>query len=79
MKLQSIIVRATWDEDAGVWVAHSSDVAGLATEAETLEDLKAKVLTMVPELIALNGLDTDLAEIPVHIMSEQMTKIPLPV
>ena len=79
MKLLSIIVRATWDEEAGVWVAHSSDIQGLATEADTLESLKAKVLTMVPELIALNGLDTDLSEIPVHIMSEQVAKIALPV
>ncbi|MDX3927659.1 MAG: DUF1902 domain-containing protein [Shinella sp.] len=35
MKHVSIIVRAAWDEEASVWVATSSDIDGLAVEAET--------------------------------------------
>ena len=31
-----------WDEDARVWVASSEDVPGLATGADTLEDLIEK-------------------------------------
>jgi hypothetical protein len=79
MKLISIIVRATWDDESHVWVAQSSDIQGLATEAATLEELSAKVLAMVPELVALNGLDTELSEIPVHILAEQVAKVALPV
>ncbi len=75
MKRFSIIVKATWDDEASVWVAESDDVIGLATEAATLEELKAKLMDMIPELIALNGPKSDLAEIPVHIMAEQIARV----
>ena len=48
-------IRAEWDAEAAVWVATSNDVPGLATEADTLEALAAKLRTLVPELLALNG------------------------
>jgi predicted RNase H-like HicB family nuclease len=50
-----LFIRAEWDEEAGVWVATSDDVPGLATEAETMEALSAKLDTMVPELLEANG------------------------
>ena len=50
-----LFIRAEWDADAGVWVATSDDVPGLATEAETLEALSAKLDAMVPELLDANG------------------------
>ncbi len=78
MNRRSIIVRATWDDDAGVWVAESSDIPGLVTEASTLEDLRGKVLAMIPELMELNGVTSDLHEIPVHILAEQMARVPNP-
>lgn len=74
----SIIVKATWDDEASVWVAETTDVPGLAAEAATLEELRLKVLAMIPELIELNGLHSDLPEIPVHIMAEQTTRIANP-
>jgi len=49
-------VQADWDPDAGVWVATSADVPGLATEAETIEDLTNRLRTMIPELLEANGL-----------------------
>ncbi len=73
-----ILVRADWDDDAKVWVATSSDIDGLAAEAATLEELRDKVLAMVGELAELNGLSSDLPEIPVHIMSGQTARIPNP-
>lgn len=48
-------VRAEWDDEAGVWVATSDEVPGLATEAETIEALDAKLQNMVPELLEANG------------------------
>ncbi len=75
-KIQSrapILVRAEWDDEAKVWVASSSDIAGLATEAATLEELRDKALAMVEELVKLNGLPSDLREIPVHIMAGRQT------
>ena len=73
-----ILVRADWDDEAGVWTASSADIQGLATEAATLEELREKVLVMVPELAELNGLDSRLPEIPIHIMAGQTARIPNP-
>ena len=78
MKQLSIFVRAEWDEAAGVWVATSNDIAGLAVEAPTVERLTQKVTDAISDLIELNGVDSDLAEIPVHIMAEQLSRVPNP-
>ena len=48
-------VFAEWDEEGRVWVATSDDVAGLATEADTMEVLCDKLKIMVPELLSANG------------------------
>jgi predicted RNase H-like HicB family nuclease len=50
-----LLVHAKWDHEACVWVATSDDVPGLATEAETLEELTAKLERMVPELLEANN------------------------
>lgn len=52
---QQYLVRTSWDSDAQVWFASSDDVPGLATEADNLESLKAKLHTMIPELLEANG------------------------
>jgi predicted RNase H-like HicB family nuclease len=51
----SITVTAFWDREASVWVAESTDVPGLMTEAATLEALSTKLETMIPELLEANG------------------------
>ena len=57
---KTLFIRAEWDEEGRVWVATSDDVAGLATEADTIEVLSAKLKIMVPELLSANGyLDPD--------------------
>ena len=78
MKHLSIVVRAEWDDDAGVWVATSHDVDGLCVESSTMETLRDKVLAAISDLIELNGHTSPLQEIPVHIMSEQLSRIPNP-
>ncbi len=45
-------VRAEWDEEASVWVAESPNLPGLVTEADTAEQLVAKLHLMVPELLS---------------------------
>jgi predicted RNase H-like HicB family nuclease len=47
-------VHADWDPEAGVWVATSEDVPGLATEAKSLESLTEKLRIIVPELLEAN-------------------------
>lgn len=51
---KQIIVAATWDSEAKVWVAESEDVPGLAAEAESPENLLEKLKTLIPELLELN-------------------------
>ena len=72
MKHSQIVVCAEWDDEAGVWVATSEDIQGLALEAPTLEGLKERVLPAIQDLIEVNGLESDLAEIPVRIRSESL-------
>ncbi|MBA3505699.1 MAG: DUF1902 domain-containing protein [Betaproteobacteria bacterium] len=50
-----IHVRASFDEEARVWVAESDDVPGLITEADTLDALVAKLHQIIPELLELNN------------------------
>lgn len=78
MRHSSIVVRATWDSEAQVWVASSSDIGGLSVEADTIEALNAKVLAAIADLIELNGIDSDLAEIPVHLLSEHFSRVQNP-
>ncbi|MDJ0635836.1 MAG: DUF1902 domain-containing protein [Xenococcaceae cyanobacterium MO_188.B29] len=51
-----VTVQAIWDADARVWVATSKNVPGLATEADTIEALTAKLRNMIPELMIINNL-----------------------
>jgi predicted RNase H-like HicB family nuclease len=54
-----LYVHADWDAEAGVWVATSNDVPGLATEAETVEALVVKLEILIPELLEANGAAAD--------------------
>ena len=54
--MQPYTIKAEWDREAGVWVASSDDVPGLATGADTFEELIAKLKVVVPELLDENGL-----------------------
>jgi predicted RNase H-like HicB family nuclease len=56
MESNTYHVQADWDPEAGVWVATSADVPGLATEAATIEDLTKRLRTIIPELLEANGL-----------------------
>jgi len=78
MKHSSIIVRAEWDDEARVWVASSSDIAGLSIEAATIEALEPKVLAAIEDLLELNGEAFDLAEIPVHFMAQLVARVTNP-
>lgn len=55
--MKPYFISAEWDDEARVWVATSDDVPGLATEADTQEQLIAKLKTLVPELFEANGID----------------------
>ncbi|MGQ0675843.1 MAG: DUF1902 domain-containing protein [Rhodospirillales bacterium] len=50
------VISAEWDPEASVWVASSDDVPGLATGADTLDGLIAKLKVVIPELLEANGI-----------------------
>ena len=71
-------VKATWDEEAQVWVATSDDVPGLATEADTIEELLAKLRVMIPELLDANGVaPAPAGEVPFQLNTERSEVIKL--
>jgi predicted RNase H-like HicB family nuclease len=66
-------VRAEWDGEAGVWVASSDDVPGLATGADTFEELIEKLRVVIPELLEENGLlAADTVEVPFAVLAERL-------
>ena len=65
-------VRAEWDGEAKVWVATSDDVPGLATEAETMEELSKKLEVMIPELLTENGY-LDAGEISYEVLARKFS------
>jgi hypothetical protein len=46
-----IVVRADWDQEAEVWVATTSDLPGLVTEAPSIEALRRKLPGMILDLL----------------------------
>ena len=66
-------VRATWDPEAGVWVAESDDVPGLITESPSLDQLIEKLKTLIPELLELNHGD-DEGEVPFEVLAQQVSQ-----
>lgn len=44
------VVRAAWDSEAQVWYIESSDIQGLATEADTLDELRRKIPIIIQDL-----------------------------
>ena len=69
-----LFVRAEWDPEAKVWVATSDDVPGLATEAETLEELSQKLDIMVPELLDANGYPEG-PEVPFELLARKFSVV----
>ena len=72
--IKILFIRAEWDEEASVWVATSDDVPGLATEADTLEQLSTKLEVMVPELLDANG-SLEGPEVPFELLARKLSVI----
>ena len=50
-------VSLTWDNEAYVWLASSSDVPGLALESGSLDALMERVKYAIPDLLDIKGTD----------------------
>lgn len=74
-------IRAAWDDEAGVWYIAASDLPGLAAEGATLEALRDKLATLIPELVELNKHLIDWnrdGDFPVHFTAERMETFRIP-
>ena len=68
---QPIVVSAMWDAEAKVWIAESDSVPGLATGANTLEELVEKLKVAIPELLAENGVPFEPDNLPFKIEAQR--------
>ena len=46
--MRTFNVQVQWDPEAEVWYVWESDVPGLATEADSIDDLIRKLRVMIP-------------------------------
>lgn len=63
-----IVVRATWDSDAEVWTAESTDLPGLVTEASSLDELDAKLPDLIRDLLDVSDA-ADGFDVPVEVIA----------
>jgi len=72
--LASVEVKAGFDEEAGVWFVADCSVAGLVTEASTLDALFEKVALMAVDLLDLD--DKAATEyVPVHLLAQRDARV----
>jgi hypothetical protein len=64
---RTILVSATWDPEASVWVATSDDIP-LVTEAASLEALKDKLPGIIQDLLE-DADDGEEVEIPFEVIA----------
>ena len=67
------VVKFTWDNEAGVWIATSDDIPGLVLESGSFDALIERVRFAVPELLELNG--TAPAPVQLRMVSERCERI----
>jgi predicted RNase H-like HicB family nuclease len=71
-----IVVKATWDPEASVWVAESEDVPGLITEADTLEALQRKLPGIIQDLLEADD-DGEEIEVPIELVAHASSRVTL--
>ena len=70
-----IVVKATFDDEAGVWVARSADLPGLWIEADSVEALNAKLPGAILDLLEDGvgpGADYD---VPVELIAHASSRV----
>ena len=71
-----LVVKASFDREAGVWFVSDTEVPGLSTEAPSFDALCEKVLNLAPELLELNGWQ-DGREVAIEIIAHATSKVRL--
>lgn len=73
--MKELKVRASWDSEAGAWIAVSDDLPGLAIQHRELEQVMEILLDVGPDLVASN-LKLDPADVSFHLIAERMLAVP---
>lgn len=64
-----------WDGEASVWYAISRNKSGLATESESLDGLRERILSVLPDLLGSEvAADTEV-ELIVHGISRPESRV----
>lgn len=71
-----IVVKATFDAEAGVWWTESSDVYGLRIEAASLEALMERIPGAVQDLLEDEGGQG--GDIAIEVVAHASTRVRLP-
>ena len=72
---RTIVVTATWDPEAGVWVAESEDIP-LVTEAQSIDALQAKLPGMIQDLLEDED-DGVEVEVPFELVARSSVRVAL--
>lgn len=64
---KKINIHCVRDNEANVWVASSTDLPGLAIEADSIEKMNKRLRIIIPELLMLNNDLEPQQEIPYHL------------
>lgn len=71
---RTIVVTATWDPEASVWVAESEDLP-LVTEAPTIDALQAKLPGIIQDLLEEVEDDGQDVEIPFELVARSSVHV----
>jgi hypothetical protein len=72
-----IVVKATYDDEAGVWFTESADIHGLRIEATTLEALIKRIPGAIQDLLADNGDGENDRDVPIELIAHASTRVRL--
>lgn len=74
MNTRVIVVKATRDEEAGVWVIASSDIDGLNLEAESIEEMIEKLPGAISDLIEYENDEMEF-DVPIELIAHASVRI----
>lgn len=70
-----IVVKATFDAEAGVWFTESSDLHGLNIEAPTIEALMLRIPGAVQDLLEDRDGGGELRDVPIELIAHASTRV----
>lgn len=74
-----INVQVQYDPEAMVFIATSEDVYGIAIESHSLDELRERLLSIIPEMVQENGLPGHVVnnEVPVELLIHNREQLAL--